>query len=337
LIVSTGFAVIRPRELVPAFAAYALLAPYFVERVVANSVGVSFPAINPNDLGCFPIARPNHEEQRNIAAFLNRETTKIDALIAQKEQLIELLQAKRVALITHAVTKGLDPNIRMKSSGVEWLGVVPSHWKVRRLKDVIFAIEQGWSPLCENRTASDDEWGVLKVGCVNGVEFDEREHKALPAEVRPRPEYEIRPGDILMSRANTRQLLASAALVRTIRPMLLLCDKLYRIKLGVGTLVPEFLIYILTADASRFYLEREATGASSSMLNIAQETIATLPIATPPLDEQSRIVRFLEEQTDHIAELVKTIRSAIDHLKEYRTALISAAVTGKIDAREETP
>ena len=133
LIVSTGFAVIRPRDLDERFGAYALSAPYFVEGVLAHSVGVSYPAINASELVCLDVAYPSFTEQRAIAAFLDRETTRIDELVAKKERLIGLLQEKRTALISRAVTRGLDPNAPMRDSGVEWLGEIPAHWEVKRL------------------------------------------------------------------------------------------------------------------------------------------------------------------------------------------------------------
>ena len=134
LIVSTGFAVIRPRQLECSFSSYALRAPHFVEHVVANSVGVSYPAINASSLACFAIAYPKVDEQRVIATFLDRETARIDGLVARKERLIELLQEKRTALITRAVTRGLDQNAPMKDSGVEWLGEIPAHWDTKKVK-----------------------------------------------------------------------------------------------------------------------------------------------------------------------------------------------------------
>ncbi|PNK09693.1 type I restriction endonuclease subunit S, partial [Cylindrospermopsis raciborskii S06] len=108
----------------------------FVEKVVAHSEGVGYPAINPSKLICLPIWIPPLTEQQAIARFLDRETAKIDTLIAKKERLIELLKEKRTALISHAVTKGLNPDAPMKDSGVEWLGKIPEHWEVKRLKDV---------------------------------------------------------------------------------------------------------------------------------------------------------------------------------------------------------
>ena len=149
LIVSTGFAVLRPRRIASSFASYALRSPYFVERVVSNSVGVSYPAINADSLSCFPIACPDMNEQHAIADFLDRETAKIDALVAKKERLIELLQEKRTALITRTVTRGLDPNSPMKDSGVKWLGKIPVHWKAQRTKSVA-VLRSGHTPSRQN-------------------------------------------------------------------------------------------------------------------------------------------------------------------------------------------
>src|SRR5207247_5710751 len=130
-------------DLTTDYAAYALRAPYFVERVVANSKGVSFPAINESEMATYEIAAPRESEQRAIATFLDRETARIDALVAKKERVIELLQEQRTALITRAVTKGLDPTVPMKDSGVEWLREIPAHWEVKRLQHLALSPDSG--------------------------------------------------------------------------------------------------------------------------------------------------------------------------------------------------
>lgn len=135
MIVSTGFAVIRPRgELVPDFLGYLVSAGFFVEQVIARSTGVSYPAINASELVRIPVPVPDPAEQTAIAAFLDRETGKIDGLVAEQRRLMELLKEKRQAVISHAVTKGLNPDAPMKPSGIEWLGDVPEHWEVGNLK-----------------------------------------------------------------------------------------------------------------------------------------------------------------------------------------------------------
>ena len=188
------------------------------------------PSLSEGDQADIPIVIPPMSEQRAIAAFLDRETAKIDGLVARKERLIKLLQEKRAVLISRAVTRGLDPNVPMKDSGVEWLGEIPAHWEVKRLRHIVRHIEQGWSPDCENREAGADEWGVLKAGCVNRGTFLESEHKALPSTLSPIPALEIRKGDLLMSRASgSRDLVGSVAVVSECRPHLLLCDKVFRL------------------------------------------------------------------------------------------------------------
>lgn len=135
LVVSTGFAVIRPNNyLHKHFAAYCLRANGFIKEVVARSVGVSYPAINASDLVNIKIPEPSFGEQQQIANFLGQETAKIDTLIEKQQQLIKLLKEKRQAVISHAVTKGLNPNAPMRDSGVEWLGEVPEHWNICKLK-----------------------------------------------------------------------------------------------------------------------------------------------------------------------------------------------------------
>lgn len=338
LVVSTGFAVLRPGQEIDAGFLYRVVqSEGFVGCVVANSTGVSYPAIAPTILGGIAIPLPPLPEQQAIAGWLDERTRRIDELVAAKRRLIDLLAEQRTALITHAVTMGLNPAVPMKPSGIDWLGDVPGHWEVKRLRFSIRKIEQGWSPQCEARQIEGDtEWGVLKVGCVNGAIFDETEHKALPADLDPVPEYEVKPGDVLMSRANTRELLGSAAYVHAIRPRLHLCDKLYRIREDPRRFDARFLVLSFRALACRFQFERESDGASGSMKNIGQDTLKNCWMLLPPLPEQRAIVAHLDAACAKLDALTTTTETAIARLTEYRQALISAAVTGKIKVTPES-
>ena len=334
---TTELLVLQPNALVNGkFLFYRLLSKDFIKLVNSLTYGTKMPRVSSEQIGNLPISLPPLAEQRAIDSFLDRETARINTLIEKKERLIELLQEKRAALISNAVTKGLDPTVPMKDSGVEWLGEIPAHWEVKRMKFCLDSIEQGWSPTCENRPAELDEWGVLKVGCVNGVKFNPDENKALPAEMQPIPELEIKQGDVLVSRANTRELLGSASVVTKVRPHLLLCDKLYRLYILPKTVNPTYLVLAMGSSIIRFQLERDATGASNSMQNISQGTILNLAIPLPDMLEQHAIVAHLNIETAKIDALISRIRDGTEKLKEYSSALISAAVTGKIDVRGET-
>ncbi|WP_421234259.1 hypothetical protein [Aeromonas enteropelogenes] len=316
--------------------AYRLLHSYDTTKVFYGMGGGLRQSMKFEDFRRLPFLVPPLEEQRTIAAFLDYETARIDRLIAQQQRLIELLKEKRQAVISHAVTKGLNPNAPMKDSGVEWLGQVPEHWIVRRLKHHIISMDQGWSPQCEARLAEENEFGVMKVGCVNGGVFRFSEHKALPAELEPKTEYRLKKGQLLVSRANTRELVGSAAVVDADYDQLLLCDKLYRIKLSSDA-SPEFVALLLGTSAYRGQIELSASGASDSMQNIGQSTIKELPIAVPPMDEANDILKYVAARLCTFDCLNNQLQQQNLLLQERRTALISAAVTGKIDLRGWTP
>src|SRR5690606_13032980 len=255
-------------------------------------------------------------------------------LIAEKQTFINLLKEKRQALISHVVTKGLDSNVKMKDSGIEWIGDVPEHWVVKKIKYDVLKIEQGWSPQCESTPVLDDEtWAVVKVGCVNGGVFNAAQNKKLPDELQPMPSYTINEGDLLVSRANAKEWVGSAAVAQRDYPKLMLCDKIYRIRLNQSRVDPNFVAYYMGSDKAREQIEIDATGTSSSMLNIGQGTILAMPIAVPSIQEQNEIVAEVRSKVEKIESLMQETQTSINFLQEHRTALICAAVTGKIDVR----
>jgi type I restriction enzyme S subunit len=178
---------------------------------------------------------------------------------------------------------------------------------------------------------------VLKVGCVNQGVFSWRESKLLPEELTPLPELALAADDILVSRANTRELVGSAAIVDRDYPRLMLCDKLYRLRLHRDRCLPAFLVRFLETRFARTQIEALATGASASMVNISQSTILELPIALPPLSEQVEIARAIESTTTELDLLSAASRQTLDLLQERRSALINAAVTGQTSIRGLVP
>jgi len=313
--------------------AFSAVGPRDQFQVAAN--GITRFGLGGDAIATGIFAIPPAPEQRVIAAFLDRETARIDALVATKERLIALLQEQRTALITHAVTKGLDPNVPMKDSGVEWLGEIPANWEAMAAGRIIEGIEQGWSPVAEDRQTDPEEWAVIKLSAVSKGAFRENEHKALPPGLAPDSRYEIREGDFLMTRANTPELVADVCVVRDSRRRLMLCDLVYRLRWRSSGASTEFVAYWFLSGIGRHQVQVDARGASQSMVKVSQGLIRAWVIVLPPIAEQRAIAAFLDRETARIDALVAKVRDAIDRLKELRTALISAAVTGKIDVREE--
>jgi type I restriction enzyme, S subunit len=291
------------------------------------------PGIAVDVIGNLEIPVPPLHEQRTIADYLGRETARLDELVAAKEHSLGLLAEKRRALITRAVTRGLDPRAPLRDSGIPWLGEIPVHWEVQRLKFIVPRIEQGWSPECHNVPASDEEWGVLKAGCCNGGVFNQQENKSLPPNLAPPLDLEIKPGDILMSRASgSTELIGSVALVpEGTRSRLLLSDKTYRIRLDTSRAIQSYFVIALGSDVGRVQVQEVISGAAGLANNIAQGDIREFAVPLPPMDEQAAIVDHIAAETAKLDALRLATERTIALLKERRAALIAAAVTGKLD------
>ncbi len=326
LIVSTGFAVIRPRDLDERFGAYALSAPYFVEGVLAHSVGVSYPAINASELVCLDVAYPSFTEQRAIAAFLDRETTRIDGLVAKKERLIELLQEKRTALVTRAVTRGLDPNVPMKDSGVEWLGEIPTHWEVKRLK-TIAEIRYGLGQ--PPKESSDGLPLVRATNVYRGHITDEDMLYVDPADVPAGRRAFLSTGEIVVVRIGAYTA-DSAIIPKKYEGAIAGYDMVVTVKGAKPEFIATALLCPYLRDAQ---LVVASTRAAQPHLNA--EELGDALILLPSLPEQGAIAAYLNRETAKLDVLGAKVREAIERLKELRAALISAAVTGRIDVREE--
>ena len=335
-LVSPAYVVARPIKRISTFLVeQQLRTPAAVEEMRRHSRGVTDFRLRLywEEFKTLSVVVPPPIEEAAIAAFLDRETAKIDALVAEQQNLIALLKEKRQALISHAVTKGLDPDVPMKDSGVAWLGEVPAHWRVCSLRRAIAKIEQGWSPDCHARPAEAGEWGVLKAGCVNGGKYRPTENKALPSELLPDESYCVEVGDVLMSRASgSPDLVGSTALVRETPGRLMLSDKIFRLRLEIDV-DPAFFVAMLNARALRAQIEQALSGGNGLANNLPQSNLLAFVCALPPEEEQIAIAARLNRDIEGLDQLMAEAESTISLLIERRTALISAAVTGKIDVR----
>jgi type I restriction enzyme S subunit len=275
------------------------------------------------------LAVPPLPEQRAIAAFLDCETTRIDALIQRKQRQIELLQEKRVALISHAVTKGLDPNAKMKGSGIAWLGEIPTHWGLVQLRRAVrrFVDYRGRTPEKVDSgiplvTARNIKEGLIDLSL--SEEFmREEDYEAWM--VRGWPEE----GDVLVT---TEAPLGETAHVTDTH--IALAQRIILLKVNRSCMENEYLKYHFLSGFGQGELRSRATG--STAVGIKAEHLKGSLVLVPPLEEQAAIVHHLEREVDSIRGPLAKIGYSVALLREYRTALISAAVTGRIDVRKET-
>jgi type I restriction enzyme, S subunit len=305
---------IRSRYCDLRFVRYSLDAVHSTDWLEVLCNKSTFGHLTREKLSALQIPFPPPAAQHAIADYLDRETARIDDLVVAKRRMVELLEERAVTFIEDCA---LDAG-----------------WPQVALSRVIRRIEQGWSPQCDARLPNENEWGVLKVGCVNHGEFRSNETKALPTDLAPRAEYTVRNGDLLIARANTLDLVGSTAIVCGVRPKTLLCDKLYRLQLDERKAVPRFVSLWLQTRAARDQIELEATGASDSMQNVGQDTVRRVAIPLPDLHRQEAFVIRCEREHVHIGKIVGAIRNQIALLQERRQALITTAVTGQLDIPE---
>jgi type I restriction enzyme, S subunit len=271
-------------------------------------------------VGWTEIILPPLLEQLAIMDFLDRETTKIDALVSKKERLIELLQEKRTALITQAVTKGLDPGVPMKNSGVEWLGQIPETWDVRKNKVLFREID--------DRSVFGEE-ELLTVSHITGV-TPRSEKEVYMFEAESHEGYKVcSAGDLVI---NTMWAWMGALGIAHQEGMVSPSYNVYRIT--DGGLLPGYLDYLCRIPAYVTELTRYSKGVWKSRLRLYPDEFLQVMAVVPPVEEQHAILDYLGQETSRIEALIAKVKLAIERLSEHRTALISAAVTGKIDVRE---
>ncbi|WP_207061782.1 restriction endonuclease subunit S [Motiliproteus sp. SC1-56] len=272
---------------------------------------------------------PPVEEQRTIAAFLDQETARIDTLIAKQRRLIELLKEKRQAVISHAVTKGLNPDAPMKDSGVEWLGEVPAHWHTTRLKYECLSIVD-----CLHSTPAYDQSGdfpAIRTADISPGKLDVEGARRVTEDVFQERNIRLKPetGDIIYSREGERYGMAACV------PAGVDICLGQRVMLFRAAQTPEFVMWALNSESCYKQAQQDVIGSTSPHVNV--ETIKNFALAWPPHGEREEITAHITDITQRLDRLMSIAASKAELLHERRTALISAAVTGKIDVRNWKP
>lgn len=284
--------------------------------------------LNTDTVGGICIAVPPESELSRVLAFLDHETARIDALIEDQQRLIELLKEKRQAVISQAVTKGLDPTAPMKDSGVEWLGGVPAHWDVKRLKHLCSDIKAGpfGSALTKDMYVATG-YKIYGQEQVIPGNFDIGDYYIDEERYASLRQYQVRSGDVLISCVGTFGKIA--VVPEAVEPGII-NPRLIRVR--VNSLVSsQYLSTVLRSGGVFEQFSLLSRGGTMDVINIG--TLSEIDLALPPLEEQLKILLFITDQTRRFDNLVDQAFQGVELLQERRSALISAAVTGKIDVR----
>lgn len=334
-IITSAYLALKPERIDPKYLGY-LLRAYDVSKVFYSMGGGLRQSMKYGDIKRMPLVIPTKAEQLVIAAFLDRETAKIDTLIAEQQRLIELLQEKRQAVISHAVTKGLNPDAPMKDSGVEWLGEVPEHWQVKPIRHT-HAKRSGGTP-------SKSEERYWLDGTIPWASSKDLKKEAIQDTIDHITEAAVSESGVELQPVDTvficvrGMILAHTFPVTTPRvPMAINQD--LKALIPCPGISANYLAILLRGAAKEILARVDEAAHGTKVLRMSD--FNSMPVAVPPPEEQEQISRFADKEFDNIASLVERSSKSIDLLQERRSALISAAVTGQIDVRglvtEEEP
>lgn len=317
LIVSTGFAVVRPRQALDSqYCKYAVRESGFLTEVKKRSVGVHYPAISNTELAGIPVYSHSLQEQRIIAEYLDEQTGRIDRLSREHQSLLAILEEKRRALITSAVFRGLDPDVPLRDSGIPWIGHMPAHWKLERAR---------W--LCrerDERSVSGEE-ELLTVSHLTGV-TPRSEKNVYMFEAETTEGYKVCHEDDLV--VNTLWAWMGAMGVTSVDGIVSPAYHVYEIGYELDPSYVDLLVRLPTFAQE---VTRHSKGVWSSRLRLYPEGLFNVTFPVPPIEEQQQIVSAVASHADALNQLMEAVHHAISLLSERRSSLISAAVTGQIE------
>jgi type I restriction enzyme S subunit len=328
---STEALVLRCKNnIFPKFLKYYILSRDFINIVDSSTFGAKMPRASWDFIGNLFFIFPPLNEQQKIAQFLDYKTKQIDELIKKKETLIEKLDEKRTAIISHAVTKGLDSSVPIKDSGVEWLGDIPKHWEVKRLRYI---------GSCQNGISKGADYFGFGYPFVNytdvyaNIELPKTVSGLANSTDMDRINYSVQKGDIFFTR--TSETIEEIGITSTCFNSInnaTFSGFLIRVRPFPNLLFTGFSKYYFRCQLHRLFFVKEMNLVTRASLS--QELLKRLPVLLPTIEEQKQISKHLDQKTAQIDQQKAKIKQAIELLKEYRTSLITNAVTGKIDVSQ---
>lgn len=322
-IYSTGFAVLSPlKNILSEFMIYICRSEYFTNQVSIYSTGINYPSINDTALKMINIVMPHLSEQQSIAYYLDQKCGEIDELITLQEEMITKLQSYKQSVITEAVTKGLDKNVPLKDSGIEWIGEIPEHWTFTVFKKFLSEpMQYGANEPAEECNYNDPRYIRITDIKDDGTLRDDT-FKSLPLEKAK--EYMLNKGDLLFARSG-----ATVGKTFLYKEDYAACFAGYLIKArcNKNVLLPNFVFYYTLSNVYQNW--KNSIFIQSTIQNIGADKYSVMPIIVPSLSEQQSIANYLDQKCSEIDELISIKQRKIEKLKDYKKSLIFECVTGK--------
>ena len=318
LIVSTGFAVLRPKNILPRYLAYATMCDGFTTEVLRYSIGISYPAISSNDLLRLKIVLPSYNEQEKIVSFLEGKTSKIDAYVAEKEKEIQLLQELKQKTIADAITKGLNPDVKMKESRTIFFGQIPEHWEERKMKYCFIERSEKNHPEEPVLCATQSQGVIPQSLYQNRVVVVNKGFEGLKF---------VKVGDFVISLRSFEGGIEYAYYQGII-------SAAYTILTPIENEYAGYFKLLFKCHPFIQVLQTCVTGIREGQ-NINYQMFGRKHIPLPPLDEQRAIVAYIDEKCKKIDTLVSELQAEIDNMKEYKQRLVADCVTGQVNVQDK--
>ena len=301
-------------------------------HIINLSYGGGQPNISQEIIKTQKLTYPTLPEQKTIATYLDNKTKEIDDTIAKKQRLIELLEEERKATINEAVTKGLNPNVKMKDSGIEWIGEIPEHWEIKKIKHTSYVKGRiGWKGLRSDEFL-DEGYAFLVTGTDfnNGKIFWESCYHIDKERYEEDPYIQLKEGDVLITKDGT---IGKTAIVKELNKKACLNSGIFIVRPLDDEYLPDYIYYVLNSNIFDQYIDYTSRG--STIKHLYQNIFVEFRYPLPYIKEQKEIVNYLDEELFQNTQAIQKIQNQIELLKEYRQSLIFEGVTGKIDVREE--
>lgn len=315
LIVSTGFAVLRPTNICPEYLAYSSMCDGFTNEVLRYSIGISYPAISSNDLLRLKVPLPPLDEQEKIVSYIESKTSKIDEYIAEKEKEVQLLNELKEAEIAKVVTQGLNPNVRMKDSGISWIGMIPEHWDITKISSLFSE---------RREKVSDKDYPALSVSKVGITPQLETAVKTDNGDNRKK----VCIGDFVVNSRSDRKgscgvspYTGSVSLINIV------------LQPRTNKIEGQYYHYLFRSNNYIEEYYRLGRGIVADLWTTRYSEMRNIMIPLPPLDEQRAIVAYINEKIAKVESLITDLQAEIDYLKEYKQRLIADCVTGQVNVQ----